>query len=469
MYSVYADNRLLYSPDLTNDNYVVLSPKISYEVNKAGSFSFLLPPNNPLYDSINKLTTIITVYDGNDEIFRGRVLHDEKDFYNRKNVYCEGELSFFLDSIMRPYDFSGSITDLFTQFVTNHNSQVEAAKRFTVGNVTVTDPNNYIVRSSLQYPNTWDEMNEKFLKLLGGYIRIRKDGTTRYVDYVTDYGHVSNQVIEFGINMLDISEYISADEVFTCLIPLGVQDANGNRLTIKSVNNNVDYLVDQDAVALFGYIWKKCEWDDVTVAGNLLTKGRSYLSEGIELAVSLTMKAVDLHLLNVNTDRIAIGDMVRVISIPHKIDRYFMCTKVSLDLVSPDKSEYTFGFTYSTMTEKSLNNSTKIQSVSSSASAAAASAQSASQSAANAQSAVEQVIVDIPTEYVKTNTFTAYQQSVDNTYAKKSEIPTKTSDLTNDGDGTNPFLTQHQDLSGYVTNAVYQTLVQRVAALEGQT
>ena len=32
--------------------------------------------------------------------------------------------------------------------------------------------------------------------------------------------------------------------------------------------------------------------------------------------------------------------------------------------------------------------------------------------------------------------------------ADEDDIPTKTSDLTNDGDGTNPFLTQHQDISG---------------------
>lgn len=32
--------------------------------------------------------------------------------------------------------------------------------------------------------------------------------------------------------------------------------------------------------------------------------------------------------------------------------------------------------------------------------------------------------------------------------ADVEDIPTKTSDLTNDGDGTNPFLTQHQDISG---------------------
>ncbi|CAJ0600738.1 unnamed protein product [Cylicocyclus nassatus] len=34
-------------------------------------------------------------------------------------------------------------------------------------------------------------------------------------------------------------------------------------------------------------------------------------------------------------------------------------------------------------------------------------------------------------------------------YAKKTELPTKTSDLTNDGDGTKPFLTEHQSLVDY--------------------
>lgn len=37
-----------------------------------------------------------------------------------------------------------------------------------------------------------------------------------------------------------------------------------------------------------------------------------------------------------------------------------------------------------------------------------------------------------------------------NDLTDKPSIPSKTSDLTNDGDGTNPFLTQHQSLSGYL-------------------
>lgn len=38
-------------------------------------------------------------------------------------------------------------------------------------------------------------------------------------------------------------------------------------------------------------------------------------------------------------------------------------------------------------------------------------------------------------------------------------IPTKTSDLTNDGDGTNPFLTQHQSLADYSTTSQMNTAI----------
>ena len=487
MYSVYVDNNLLYSPDLANDGYVILNPHAILETNKAGTFSFLLPPNNPLYDNIQKLVSIITVWDDADEIFRGRVLYDDKDFYNRKKVYCEGELSFLLDSIVRPYDFSGDIPVLFNQFITNHNNQVEAAKRFTVGNVTVTDPNNYIVRASSSYPKTWDEMNDKFLNLLGGYFRTRKVGSTRYIDYVADYGHVSNQIIEFGVNMLDISEYISAENVFTCLIPLGRSDDNEVKLTIASVNDGKDYLIDEDAVRLFGYVWKSQEWDDVTIPSNLLTKGREYLQSGIELAVSLTMNAVDLHLLNVETERISIGDMVRVISIPHRIDRYFMCTKIRLDLVNPDMSEYTFGFTFTTMSEKSLNITGNVQNISSAASAAAAAAQNAASQAQEAADDARQTVVDIPTEYVKTTTFEAFQQEVNSKISAVYHVKGSVQDyeslpLINEiGDvynlqdtGANYVwtsngwdkLSETVDLSGYVPQATYDALESRVAALE---
>lgn len=392
MYTIHVDGNLLYSPLLIDDGYLVLNPKLTLELGKSGSLTFLLPPNNPLYDGIQKLKSIVIVYQDSEEIFRGRVLHDEKDFYNRKNVYCEGELAFLLDSQQRPYSFQGDIPDLYMEFINSHNAQVEEEKRFYVGEITVTDPNNYINRSNVYYNNTWDEISDKLIASHGGYLRPRLRDGKRYLDYVKAYGKVNSQVIEFGVNMLDISEYITAEDVFTVLIPLGFEqtDSDGNstgRLTIKSVNSGKDYIEDDAAIALFGRITKTQEWDDVTVASNLLTKGRAFLNSGIEMAVTLTMKAIDLHLADVEVERIGLGDYVRVISLPHKLDKYFLCSKIVIDIVSPDKTEYTFGVTYTTMTEKQVGTTKVIQST-----------VGAVQSAV---SNVNAIVSDLPTDYVK--------------------------------------------------------------------
>lgn len=422
MYTIYADGKALYSPNLANEGYGVINPKLTVELNKAGSLTFILPPNNVMYDSIQKLKTIITVMQDDEEVFRGRVLHDEKDFYNRKDIYCEGELSFLLDSIQRPYTFQGDIPELFTQFLNNHNSQVDSWKQFAIGEITVTDSNDYINRENSDYSNTLDELNAKLVDTHGGYLKPRLQNGTRYLDYVQEYGKKSSQVIEFGLNMLDISEYISADEVFTVLIPLGAeqQDADGNntgRLTVASVNGGKDYIEDADAIALFGRIWKVQKWDDVTIADNLLTKGNAFLKDGIEMAVSLTMKAVDLHLVNVDTERIKLGDFVRVISLPHKVDKYFLCSKIAIDLVNADKTEFTLGVTFKALTEKQVNSSKSVQNAVVSVQSASQSAQESADWANSAVEKIEQVIVKAQGDYVKTETFEAYQEEVNSKIA----------------------------------------------------
>ena len=99
MYTIHADGKVLHNPNLVHEGYGVLTPKLTVELGKAGSLEYMLPPNNALYDSVKKLKSIITAYQDGEEIFRGRVLHDDNDFYRRKKVYCEGELSFLLDSL----------------------------------------------------------------------------------------------------------------------------------------------------------------------------------------------------------------------------------------------------------------------------------------------------------------------------------------------------------------------------------
>lgn len=120
-------------------------------------------------------------------------------------------------------------------------------------------------------------------------------------------------------------------ELYHC----GVKDEEtGEYLTIKDVNNGLDYVQDDVAVALFGVIEKTVVFEDVTLAENLLTKGKAYLDEVINKTVSIELSATDLHNLDVNIDAFRIGDYVRVISKPHGLDRYFLLSKLHLALDS---------------------------------------------------------------------------------------------------------------------------------------
>lgn len=489
MYTIYADGKVMYAPNLVNEGYGVLSPKLTVELNKAGSLEYILPPNNIMYDNLKKLKTIITAYQDKDEIFRGRILHDDSDFYRRKKVYCEGELSFLLDSQQRPYTFQGDIPKLFRKYIEGHNARVDPEKQFEVGIVTVTDSNNYINRENKNYGTTLGEINEKLVNTHGGYIRTRLSGNKRYIDLVEEYGSINPQVIEFGENLLDISEYITAENVFTVLIPLGSeqQDDNGDsigKLDITSVNGGKDYIEDETAIALFGRIEKVQEWQNVNTASILLKKGKEFLKSGIEMAVTLTVKAIDLHLLGVETTRIRLGDRLRVLSAPHKLDKYFLCTKIVYDLVNPDKTEFTLGVAFSSITEKQVNSSKTVQNT---IAVAQFASQTAQHSANQANDAVNQVIV-IQDGYVKTEAFEDYKSEVNSKIASVyrvkgsvesyTELPIHNREI---GDVWNVLdtganyvwtdsgwdkLSETVELSGYVKTEVFEKLVTRVEALE---
>ena len=94
MYQVKCDDNIIY--DLRDEDLKISSPKLSTEVNKTGTFNFTIPPSNPGYDLIKKLKSSITIYQDNQEIWRGRVLNDKLDFYNRKQVECERRAFFFV-------------------------------------------------------------------------------------------------------------------------------------------------------------------------------------------------------------------------------------------------------------------------------------------------------------------------------------------------------------------------------------
>ena len=165
-----------------------------------------------------------------------------------------------------------------------------------------------------------------------------------------DIGKASGQVIEFGKNLLDLSEYVDASNVYTQIIPLGKADSKGNRVDIKLVNGGKNYLESATGIALFGKIQKSVIWDDVTNRNTLKANGQRMLDKAVEMAIKITLRAFDLHRINVDTDKIEFGDKVHVVSLPHEISSDFLCSKIVYHLASLENTEYTFGLEFESMT-----------------------------------------------------------------------------------------------------------------------
>lgn len=347
IYRVYCDGNLLYHSRM--GSLMIRNPSLELEVNKTGSFEFTVHQDHPYYDLIRKLKSIITVYQDDFLLFRGRVLNDEVGWHNERKVSCEGELAFLLDSIQRPYDFTGSITDFLSMLITSHNAQVDAEKQFTLGNVTVTDPNDYIVRSDIEYTTTWDVIQKKLLDLLGGYIIVRHEDGMHYLDYLSSITVLSPQKITFGKNLLDLKRIRKGEDIATVIIPLGakLKDDEGKdtdtRLTIESVNGGADFVQDADAIAQYGIIVKTVIFEDVTDPENLKTKGNAHLADSVNQMDTIELTAADLAATGQDITSFHVATMVDAVSDPHGLDQRFLVSKLSIKLHEPGANKMTLG------------------------------------------------------------------------------------------------------------------------------
>lgn len=349
MFRIYCDGNLLYHSNL--ESLKIFDPSLELELNKTGSFVFTLYPDHPRYSVVKRLKSIIQVYQDDFLLFRGRVLDEELGWHNEKTFSCEGELAFLLDSVQRPYDFTGSIPEFLGMLLTIHNAQVDPEKQFTLGNVTVTDPNDYIVRSDIDYTSTWDVINTKLIDLLGGFLQVRHvDGVT-YMDYLEDSTLLAPQKITFGKNLLDLKRSRKGEDIATVIIPLGakVKDEEGKdtdkRLTIESVNGGVDFVQDSDAIAQFGIIVKTVIFEDVTEPENLKTKGQAHLSDSVNQWESIELTAADMATVNKDITSFHLGTKVQVESNPHGLNQLFLVRKLLLKLFDPGASKMTLGKT----------------------------------------------------------------------------------------------------------------------------
>lgn len=409
MYEIYAypygnpdAKLLLYRPN--DPQALVLSPKLTREVSKGGILIFTMTRDHAQYDMLQKLSTVVQVQRDGKEIWRGRVLKHEADFYNRRVVYCEGALSYFNDSSITPFNYKGTLRQFLQHLIDAHNDQVKSKmKCFQLGTVTAAlgnlvvqfgDADQYGVGED--YGKVWDILDKLVLKVFGGYFYCGFDAATgynvlNYCDQAVEAKRQTAQKIEYGRNLLNLSETTDATDLYTRIYPIGnkhtvdtskwyyklmwwrdpSKDKHEERWGIMetdaatvaqylpasgySYNLEEGWIQNNAAVQKFGIITRIVELDTDS-ANDTFAAGVQALQQNYAMKTSYVIRAVDLVDAGYDTDRLDFSMYSHIISAPHSVDAVMLCTKLVEPLEKPAQKEFTFGMTRRTLTDRQVAN-----------------------------------------------------------------------------------------------------------------
>ena len=409
MYEIYAypygnpdAKLLLYRPN--DPQALVLSPKLTREVSKGGSLIFTMTRDHAQYDMLQKLSTVVQVRRDGKEIWRGRVLKHEADFYNRRVVYCEGALSYFNDSSITPFNYKGTLRQFLQHLIDAHNDQVKSKmKCFQLGTVTAAlgnlvvqfgDADQYGVGED--YGKVWDILDKLVLKAFGGYFYCSFDASTglnvlNYCDQAVEAKRQTAQKIEYGRNLLNLSETTDATDLYTRIYPIGnkhtvdtskwyyklmwwrdtSKDKHEERWGIMetdaatvakylpasgySYNLQEGWIQNDAAVQKFGIITRIVELDTDS-ANDTFAAGVQALQQNYAMKTSYVIRAVDLVDAGYETDRLDFSMYSHIVSAPHSVDAVMLCTKLVEPLEKPAQKEFTFGMTRRTLTDRQVTN-----------------------------------------------------------------------------------------------------------------
>lgn len=355
IYKIKLDGKVLYYPG--DRQAAVINPELDLQTGYAGELTLKVPPLNPLYGEIHNRKSMVSVYRGNTEIFYGEVRTREKDRFKNQPVKATGALSFLADSILPQQEWHDiSPRDLLDAWLQLHNNQVEDRKKIHIGIVTIHDSNDSLYRIT-DRENTLEAIRDKLVDRLGGYLRLRHENEKLYLDWLTiqEYGKYCEQPIQFGENLMDYSETMTADDVITALIPLGAaieQETDENaseferlekNVDITSVNDGKDYIYSKEAVENFGWVWRTEKWDDVSVPANLLKKATEFLTSKQYESLVISLTAVDLSLFGQDYDSFDIGDRVLCNAIPYGMKKVLPVMEMKIPLQQPDQAQLTLG------------------------------------------------------------------------------------------------------------------------------
>lgn len=454
MYQLKYKNYILYDPRLADEKLIVRDPSVKLAVSKAGEMSFTVDAEHPYLSNLRRMSGLVELLDGTFPIYRGRITSDTKDFYGAHKIETEGIMAVLNDSIIKPFSFpedfkndddykaaaaSGNVVEFFFRWIlSQHNAQVTAEQQIKPGVVTVSDPNNYIARSSEEYATAMTTISDKLFKSsLGGNLLIRYEDDGNYLDYYSALPLTNTQTVEFAENLLDLSSETDGTNIYTAILPEGKDG-----LTIEALSDGdlTDDLVksgktiySKSGVATYGRITRHIKWDDVTVVANLQTKAKAALADnGLSMPETITCKAVDLGWQE-GIQHYRVGRMTALVSTPHGYSASYPLMELAPDILDPGNTQITLGGTSRTYTGAQIDADRKtngrientraelIERVDDSASQVT---QTTTQQITDLQQNVNSIVLSALKGYVKTGDFSSYKEYI------ASQLELKADELT---------------------------------------
>ena len=368
MYRILCDSCVLYDPRLPD--FFVLEPELTQKKNEPGELTFTIPKEHPNYGVLEKLKSRIKVYRDDALIWMGRAIEDNRDLYENRRVIAEGVLAFLLDSVLHPFDFDGTATELFAWILAAHNAQVNASQRLTLGNCDISGSVNVMTKD---YLSSWQALKTCLLDSFGGYLIVRYDENENPIlDYLSDAPDTATQRIEFGENLIDLALNRSASETYTACVPLGAvlrdidpESESGARLTIASVNDGQDFLIDSALAAEYGVIFApvaSTTWDEISDASILMNQGRDWLSgTGARFKQTIKLTAVDLHNADANVESFQFLDKVVVSCGALCPEETYVLSELSIPLNNPASTGIVLGDSRPSLIGEEIRQTTSVK------------------------------------------------------------------------------------------------------------
>ena len=358
-YVIGTTRHIVYSP--FDNTRKIVSGAYHRETNTIGSLTFSVLYNHPCHSYFEEYLGVVNLYWNNSLIYKFRIIKIHRNFYNTLTIQCEGVLGYLNDSIVRPYTFNEThwlypigdpgahvctAVEFLRELIALHNIQVTAAQQFTfVDETNGAFDSIAFTTSQTSYVKSWDEIESKVIRNIGGYVQLRFSGGNNLFVFKAALTEYNSQTIRLAQNLKSLETETNSQKFATALFPISTYtDSNGQRQTIDiyNVNNSIYYVENNYAVRDYGRIIEFAQYEGITSASKLKEVAQRDLNNYINRGRPIKVAATDMAAVGSSYAPLEVDKKTRISSNVNGVDVAPVLNSFDVDILDPRNSTYTF-------------------------------------------------------------------------------------------------------------------------------